>query len=728
MENSTNKKSKKESETGTSFFLLSIRFLYDMAPKSNAKRKGPHAESKAKDKKTTPYDDIESLQVTFYEIESWIEKTTPILTRMTKELEKASGHFEKKRKELPSKAIMTEKQVVDPKNLEQQLLQFQQQQPWKRNTMILDSETPSPSLPSSRTLTENNDANSMQWLLSFQPGNLLRLDTNITSVEQLIQAVQKIRLIQSEEPSTSTSTTTTTLVEEEDMALELLYSSPSSSLNDMPQDASSVEYWQYAIGRRPKICLENYKHCRMNLNGLTKNISPAALNYIGQVFWDCLHPKFSSNWNSFWDRSGDPKRNQVCIDSGLAMIFLHVMRHDKHICENSQEIAGFYYDRAREEFMEFFDEPPDCSTIEALLNLSMFCIVCKRYSQARIYLGLCLHMVMEYGIHKASSLPTNDLVLRKKFLKLLLIFYYNDYTLSMYLGEPAVINDTDLDINFYDIISLNDTLVELNKSRDINHRIDFDNNKTMVKESYFVHTVELVRITKQTTQLIERGASVKQLLQQENLLTQWWERLPVSFCHKNHNSKQLEQLKLKKEKESDIRTPMDAGALQAQASLLLKIQYESQWIILHKAILSTIRRSANIGSPSLSGQERRSSSICSNSADTIVEISEVITRCFGWCVCQQIIACLYHASTVYCGHALVKHDFDLKNRAKSMIHRIMGILESSRIIYDGFPDDMTYCLCEFLEKNGMHNSLECYCQVSDYDNSNRKIADAKIEQ
>jgi hypothetical protein len=699
-----------------------------MAQKSNAKRKGLDTESKAKEKKTTPHDDIESLQITFYEIESWIEKTTPILTRMTKELEKASGHFEKRRKEAPPKTIVSHQQVVDPRNLEQQLLQFQQQQvSWKRS-MLLGNESPCSPLPSSSSsssnMTETND-NSMQWLLSFQPGNLLRLDTNITSVEQLIQAVQKIRLIQSEEPGAPT-TTTTTLAEDEDMPLELLYSSPSSS-SDIPQDASYVEYWQYALGRRPKICLENYKHCRMNLNGLTKNISPTALNYIGQVFWDCLHPKFSSDWNSFWDRSGDPKRNQVCIDSGLAMVFLHVMRHDKHICENSQEIAGFYYDRAREELMEFFDEEPDCSTIEALLNLSMFCIVCKRYSQARIYVGLCLHMVMECGIHKASRLPTDDLVLRKKFLKLLLILYYNDSTLSVYVGEPAVINDTDFDINFYEIISLNDTLFELNKSKDISHRIDFDNNKTMVKESYFVHTVELVRITKQTSQLIDRGASVKQLLQQENLLNQWYKRLPESFCHKNHNYEQLKQLKLKKEKERDITTPMDASALQAQASLLLKIQYETQWIILHKAILSTIRRSTNVGSsPSLSGQERRSSGICSNSADTIVEFSEVITRCFGWCVCQQMINCLYHASTVYCGHALVKRDFDIKNRAKLMIHRIMGILEASRIIYDGFPDDMTYCLCEFLEKNGMHNSLECYCQISDCDN--RTAADVKLEQ
>ncbi|CEP13182.1 hypothetical protein [Parasitella parasitica] len=114
-----------------------------MAHKSNTKRKGQNNfNTKAKEKLTTAHDDIESLQITFYEIESWIEKTTPILTRMTKELDKASGHFEKRRKENQSAtAASTDSQCqksMDTKNLDQQLLQFQQQQqqlPWKRNML-----------------------------------------------------------------------------------------------------------------------------------------------------------------------------------------------------------------------------------------------------------------------------------------------------------------------------------------------------------------------------------------------------------------------------------------------------------------------------------------------------------------------------------------------------------------------------------------------------------------
>lgn len=663
-----------------------------MANKSNGKRKVKEAKAK-EEHSTAALANIEALQITFYEIESWIEKTKPMLARMTKELEVASTHFPKRRKESPERSVQ-----IDPTNIEQQLLQIQQQQlSWKQNILSNDKD--------SETALDMTDP-TMQWRLSFQPGNLLRLDTNITSVEQLIKAVQKIKLLQEQDvdcPSESTVVPET----EDDKELELLYcSSPKST--DLPKDATSVEYWRYAVARRPKINLENYKHCRMNLTGLTKNISPNALNYIGQVYFDCLHPKCSSEWKTFWDRSGDPKRNQVCIDSGLAMMFLHVMRHDKHICENSQSIAGFYFDRARDELMEFFDEEPDLATVEALLNLCLFCNTCKEYSQARIYMGLCFQMATHCGFHNRKNLPTDDSMLRKKILKLLLIMYNTDYVLAVHSGEPPLINDEDIDIDFYEMIQLNEELCELNKTKDLQDRVDFDNNKTIVKETYYIHSVELVRITKKIDLMLQRGATVKQLLAEEKDLKEWYNRLPDNLNNLDYDFENLAEVS----KSRDICTSMDAYALQAQASALLKVQYECAFVILHKAILSSIR-SSSASSVTFSGQEERSNTICSTSADSIVKTLEIITRCFGWCVCQQFVSCLYHASTVYCGFALNKEDSELQDRGRIMIHRIIRILEAGTAIYEGFPDDLTACLCEFMKKHGIHNSLECSCDRTD---------------
>ncbi|KAI8991830.1 hypothetical protein BDF20DRAFT_811489 [Mycotypha africana] len=658
-----------------------------MAHKPNSRKQNQIRKSKSKEKKPSPHDDIESLQVTFYEIESWIEKTTPVLNRLTKELDKASTNFAKTRKEFEDK--------------EQQQQQQQQQQ--------ADNDQEALAIVTSAITTSN--AKPMQWLLSFQPGNLLRLDTNITSVEQLIEAVRMIRSMQSEETTTRSSSSILT--------------------NYQTTQDAYVEYWQYAIGRRPKICLENYKHCRMNLNGLTKNITPVALNYIGQVYMDCLHPKFCSDWNTFWDKSGkNPQRDQACIDSGLGMLFLHIMRHDKFICENSQEIAGFYYDRAREELMDFFDEQPDCASIEALLNLSMFCIVCKRYSQAKIYIGLCLDMVINCNLHKEAKMPHNEIFLRRKYLKLLLILYYNDSTLSVYVNEPALIRDEDLNVDFYELITLNNMISELHSTEDNIDKVDFDNNKTLVKETYFVHTVELCRLTKKTTILVENNASLRQLVAQERLLLQWFERLPQSFRKDSFNYDKYERMKQRRAEERDLISSMDAEALEAQAALLLRIQYEAQWIILQKAIINCIRHSSQSSFtllPFLKNQEQKSIAQSTSSAETIVSISEKITRCFGWCVCQQLIPSLYHASTVFCGQALRTNDVCLRNKATAMIHRIMNVLGAGSLIYEGFPDDMSECLCEFLKEHGIHNSMECLCMLSD-DNTELLKSTDKMEE
>ncbi|KAI8373535.1 hypothetical protein EDC96DRAFT_498674 [Choanephora cucurbitarum] len=647
-----------------------------MANKANAKRKSTN--NKSKQEHAPFHDEIQSLQVTFYEIESWIEKTAPLLNRMTEELDRASKHFVKRRRETP------EQQTIQ---LERHLLELQQKNPVLLSNALVDN---------------SQKEGSMQWLLSFQPGNLLRLDTNITSIEQLIEAVQKIKLLQSEESINVQPIEST--VTEEDKILELLCSSPSPSF-DLPHDASSIEYYRYAMTRRPEISLENYNHCRMNLNGLTENISPAAFNYIGHVFWDCLHPKTSSDWSSFRDRSGDNQRNQACTDACLAVMFLHVMRHDKYICENSQAIAGFYYDRARDRLMEFYDEPADLLTIEILLNLSMFCTICKRYTQTRIYTGLCLHKIMEMGFHRSANLPKDDLSLRKTYLKILLTLLYNDCSYSVHAEESITIDDSQIDVDFYEIIELNQKLYDPAQMG------LHDYNKAIVKDTYFVYNIELFRHFTKSRLLVVRGASIKQLLHQEKMLSEWHERLPDSFKIDHDDHTQFKELRTDKEK--NIATTTDANALQTQAALLLKIQYETHWIFLHKAILSSIRRSKSLGSesPSFSGQERRSSMICTASADKVVEVCEVLTKCFGWCVFQQTVNCLYHASTVYCGHALVKDDFEQKEKAKVMIHRIMRILESGSLIYEGFPDDMAYCLCEFLKRQGMHDGLECSCKT-----------------
>ncbi|KAI7881390.1 hypothetical protein K492DRAFT_236693 [Lichtheimia hyalospora FSU 10163] len=673
---------------------------------SSHKRTRQHnPKATTKEKKTSQQDDLESLQITFYEIESWIEKTTPVLARMTKELDKASQQFQKRKEELRREA--KEQPKVQPPR-PPATTTVTPQQPQQLSSRLIQS-----------WAEQKIKDKSMQWTLSFQPGNSLRLETNITSIEQLVDAVRKIRVL-AEEPESSMENNTMIHDDAEDAI-----PSPSSSTSSLSvwvdplETDPATEYWHIAIGRRPQTCLENYRHCEMNLSRLTEDVSPSVLNYIGHVFWDCLHPKFTCDWYSFWDRSGDPKRNQVCIDSGLAIVFLHVIRHDNSACNNALDIAYYYYDRARESLMEFFDSP-DCATLETLLNLAMFCMVCKRHSQARIYISLAFRMMLEMGMHQRSKLPT-DRVARKQYLKLFMVLYYNDVTTSIYSRDPFLVMDENCDIDFYEIIELNEILHRNGEAG--------CNDNMVVKETYFSYLLELMRISKRTERIFRDYEHLKyhysgelpirwakRVQSIEIALAQWFEQLPA-FYRVDPQPKQT--IGSPPKPCTRERHPMPPEMLRDQSALLLMLQYQTQWIVLHKIFL-TKNMSVSPFTPPLDSpkspvspgqsplpQQRieRSHAICTDAANRIVVIAELITEQYGWCVCQQFINCIYQASTIYCRNALTKDDA-ARQHAKYMIHRIIRVLRSNNHNYQGLPNDLTACLNEFLADHDMQPSQE----------------------
>lgn len=698
-------------------------------PRSKSKKLTNSAEAKAAARaKKIKQDDMEALQITFYEIESWIEKTSPVLSRMTRELDKASRHFDKKKKLTASSSS-----VVDNR---QSFLQSLPDYSIPTTTTTTATTITNHSIHKPQTEEGNSidDLQSMQWTLSFLPGNSMRLETNIKSVEQLIEAVQKIRLItESAEASTSTSSPSTVVVPEftnDEYYDELEYASTASTVSSIVVVDPSIEYWNIAMYRRPHTCLEKYKHCDMNLNRLTEDVSPSVLSNICQIYWDCLHPKFSADWSTFWDRSGDPVRNQVCIDSGLAMVFLHIIRHDKNACANAHTIAYYYYDRAREALMDFFDSP-DFATIETLLNLAMFCVLCKRHSQSRIYIGLAYSMMHQLNMHQMSpALFPSSRLQRKKYLKLYMVLYYNDIMISVYSGEPALIDDQICNIDFYDILTLNKQLLEYEEA-------NYD-DKTIAKESFFVHLLELAKIGKriqhmtreyqrQNLQHHHSGTLplrwVKKVQEIEIALATWFDRLPLMYrvdpkpSSSNRLYPELPTGTAATTNKKPHHHTMDVQMMREQSALLLMLQYQTQWIHLHKIFLSpninefgSPKDSSDIDTspPSPLGttpyRTMRSYNICTDAANRIVIMAEVITERFDWCVCQQFISCVYQASTVFCKSIINKGPS--QNASKAMIHRITAVLAASKINYQGLPDDLSACLNEFLAENDQKPSQE----------------------
>ncbi|ORX50514.1 hypothetical protein DM01DRAFT_1337690 [Hesseltinella vesiculosa] len=716
--------------------------------------------------------ELEALQITFYEIEAWIEKTSPILNRMTSELCKASEQFEKRRS-----------------------LQPPQPQPvatTSNNHLRLPPEpipTPSYSSPSILNNTQHDLHCPMKWSMSFQPNNSMRLETNIKSVDELVEAVQQIRLLTNDDPALpdhpfpshpssyfSRRRSRHTQADDEEDDDDLLYDdagallSPVSNIT-MATAWTNMEYWREAIRRRPRICLEKYKHHDMNLSCLTKDVSPNVMHYICHLYWDCLHPKFSSDWMTFWDRCDEPQRNQLCIDSGLAIVFMHGTRHHKDICANAHDIAFFYYDRARENLMDYFDTP-HCATLETLLNLSMFCILCKQHSQSRIYIGLAIRMMLEMGMHRRSSLPADNLILRKKYLKFFMVLYYNDIQSSLYSGEPTQVNDNECDIDFYEVITLNTNLQQ--------SKLTAYDDKVLEKEVFFVHLMALSKIGKQTVDLINdyqcqphplphivkddlpyRWAKRIQALEIE--LAQWYNRLPDYYRVSMEPKSPPAKFHQHPSHGEYPHTPMCAGDLRMQSGLILMLQYQTQWILLHKTFYNsaTSRRCSPVstmasafpltptathgpglsspplsspispptfannhssssstasGSPCWQPTQRqqwhrqcnsRSEIVCLDAANRIVVLAETITEQFGWCVCQQFINCIYHASTIFCRH-IIDHNNNApaaktptRRHADAMLQRVVRVLSFSTMHYHGLPDDLCASLKDLLQQHGV---------------------------
>jgi hypothetical protein len=690
--------------------------------------KGTDAKSQAKAKKAQ-HDDLEALQITFYEIESWIEKTTPVLNRMTKELEKASVHFDKRKKDIEPR----QEEMVPPLA--------------STSANPLPATTTTSTTPATTTALDEQQRK-VQWTFSFEPQGSMSLETNITSIDQLVDAVHKIKLLARPEEIQQ--------VEEEVINVQNknfqreVDPQDDKEIEERPADVDpTLEFWSTALGLRPDSQFFD-KGVNETTREVADQVSPQILQYICQIYWDCLHPKFSGDWDTFWHRSDDPKRNQLCVDSALAIVFLHVVRHDKTICPNGHDIARVYFDRARELLTDCFDTP-DCSTIEALMNLAMFLVLCKKHSQARLYMGLGIRIMLELGMHQRRNLP-QDLVLRKRYLKAFLVVYYNDLVLAAYMVDCAQLDDKACDIDFYEMLTLNQTLMDTDLAK-------FD-DKTIAKETFFVHLLELAKIGKKAQVLTDERAQskgepssrwIEKVAVLESSLNLWYRRLPdylridpspststssSSSVSSNQSSYYPRRRKQQHQhyvspgitpsppdtaSPPDLTQSMDAQELRDQSALLLMLQYQTQWILLHKSFLPASLSRSPVTSPASESLPPRvsfhssklspsryanlSHAICTDAANRIVVIADLITQQYGWCVFQQFVNCLYQSATIHCRNTLSR-DEGIRRNARYMIKRILKILSNGSIHYQGLPADLTVCLQQFLTLHGMHMDVD----------------------
>ncbi|KAI8064466.1 hypothetical protein BC940DRAFT_321089 [Gongronella butleri] len=722
-------------------------------------------------------DDLDSLQITFFEIDHWIERTAPVLERMTKELDRASQRFEHQKQQQQQQ--------------QQEAPEQEQEQHQQAKDAIFQAQATAEQPEKTPVGMTQQDKDAMKWALSFLPGNALRLETNITSVDQLVEAVRRIHLLQPDSALAGPLAAhhATAAPHMQPLARPASMGSPlpallatshqeTSATSDfltIPWTGASLhastECWLEALQQGTQQSqLDAFQDIdKAELIKLTENMSPHMLNYVFQVYWDCPHPKFSCDWSSFWDRCGDGRRNQLCTDAGLAMVFLHLLRHHTDACPNALAIGYSYYVRTRDALVDFFDAP-DCATIEAMIHLAMFCVLSNSHPQARIQLSLAYRMMQDLGIHRHAAWSREDVAMCKKYMSLCMVLYYSDIVASMYSGEPPLVNDNDMAIDFYDLLRINEQLVP---SPDA---------KTLLKDTFNVHLLAVLRIGKRALLMLQNyqkhiaptshtsspsmfsnkspssssssssmatplspssspspaslaspapapvssnGATLKkhdssatrtfkdlpstfvqQIQQLEVDLARWFDRLPPEFrtydapdesstapmaSVQDHDAPELEY----------VATP--EATVKLHVTMLLMMQYQAQWLQLHKSfanvapsMLAATTATAQ-GAPPLPFGPDRSREICTDAANRLVVMGEAMVARHGLCVCQQVLACLYQASTVFCRQGHSPHT-PIRRHALAMVRRIMAILQSPAINDKSLTDDLVQCLANYLQQ------------------------------
>lgn len=754
-----------------------------------AKSAGSEARAHAKAKKARQ-DDLEALQITFYEIEAWIEKTQPVLKRMTGELDKASVHFEqlrpKTRPTTPQSPVPLSPPIT-PSDARSVRSHFSQppssfsslSSPPPLHQTPITVATADPAVPTPTGVTgptgpvplSNTDAEQVcqrenttlgdeqkpvSWVFSFNPSGGLKLETNITSVDQLVDAVDKFSLLV--HPGGYAS------IKPHDKHEDADRDPPHSPTTHQHDIDPSIEYWEKALDLNP--CKQTLSPPNSDPPGVASEaatnmqVPREMLERICQVYWDCLHPKICVDWKSFWNRYSNPTRNLLCVNSGLALAFIHFYRHDSKSLPNAKDIGTGYFERTRTLLADCFDTP-DLATVEALMNLGMFQVLQKQGSQARLYVGFAIRVALRIGMHRRENLP-KDPAARKHQLRLFMVMYYYDFFVASYVMQPPVLDDAEMDIDFAEMLIMKgrDTGAgagETSVVGDLEEAVE-------AKDFFFVHQCALLRISKRIQHLAynthhheeDNARLMRQVTAIEVELTLWYKHvssylrfnpciihwlvppqnpagtdsqkspstgaLASSPSILSHGSDDPESTTSNLPSAPSSQTDI----LREKSSILLMLQYKTQWILLHKAFLprtdsplsppatpppvplygnSSLPPSANspapIPNPATTPQSPTAIShfVCTRSADTIVELADRITRNHGWCVFQQFINCLYQASTIHCRNALSPHR-ELRRRSRRNIRRVIDILEKGPAHYGGLPGDLITCLKDFLNEHG----------------------------
>ncbi|KAI9491427.1 fungal-specific transcription factor domain-containing protein, partial [Zychaea mexicana] len=442
---------------------------------------------------------------------------------------------------------------------------------------------------------------SVTWKLSLSPSGL-RIDTNIASVADLYRILLNgiSQLNVTTDPSISLFGTPEAIKGVRDRRRHI--NDDGGSIDDCNDNsntstrlshqsggnASGGRVWEVdenearklrkvKVHLLPKTKMDHLMHTCYNSCFVAYQIVDKAA-FTRQYINEELDPLLSNSINAWMSKHG-------CIYHGVEEAYDPVTMGEE------------YFNNARQLLKKCFDISSP-TTIHALLHLYMYQLNSERSNMAYLYIGLAIRMAQDLKYHKKDYM-SSDMQQRETNKRLWWSAYWLDLSAALESNRPTMVDDKDCDVDYP-------------------AKLDSEDEETGYRLSFCTCSIKLMRIRKDITKHLPVEQSGQSLLSAisrlENTLTHWLNDLPRALRFTEEQQQQFN-----KDSNSDQGS---STSFRRDAMLILNVQYQTTWIMLHQLFLP---KQGHAATP----VALLSLNICTKSANAITKM--LATQRLKWC-------------------------------------------------------------------------------------------------
>ncbi|KAI7890166.1 fungal-specific transcription factor domain-containing protein [Mucor mucedo] len=543
-----------------------------------------------------------------------------------------------------------------------------------QSTPLMTSDNGNMALTSTSGVSEQ----SVTWKLSLSPSGL-RIDTNIASVADLyrilLNGISQLNI-------NNDSTTSLFNPESSSSSSNTIHNAFTSRDRRQQSNTPTSAAASAAAGnRRVNSGGGNYLDNDSEKSGRLWEVDEVEARKIQQekkstedvlpkeVLDKLMHSCYNTCFLAYQIVDKDAFINQYLSEEGLDPLLANSINAwvSKHGCiyHNingpviNTSMGEVYFKNARQLLKKCFDISSP-TTIHALLNLYMYQLSSERSSLAYLYIGLAIRMAQDLKFHKKEHMSA-DLNQRETNKRLWWSAYWLDLCAALESNRPTMVDDKDCDLD-YPV------------------RLDHEDDETGYRIHFAVYSIKLMRIRKDITKHLPSEQSGQSLLSAisrlENALTNWLGELPLDL-HFDDNSNAFQK----------------TGSFRDEACLILNIQYQTTWIMLHKFFLPKQDQTATpVALLSLN--------ICTKSASLITRMLSIYASNLNWCQFFYAMDGIIASVTIHQVNAL-SSEKEVSYLAQRNLIITASVLKKSPLMYMVKVCEIIESIEGFLKKNGL---------------------------